>query len=179
LVLDVREYAGSKEVIGLGHWDFLPLRCPHVRHPAEPDVSSLLTVAQAIAMIDATPVPPPRVEPVALAEADGRVLAGDIVADRDYPPFDRSLMDGYAVRVADVARVPVELNVVGEVAAGATGDAVRVEPGTAVAIMTGRRCRTARTAWCPSRTWRCRRRPARSACSARRPRPAGSSRGGQ
>jgi molybdopterin molybdotransferase len=59
-----------------------------------------------------------------------------VVADRDYPPFDRSLMDGYAVRVADVARTPVELMVIGEVAAGAVG-AASVSAGQAIAIMTG------------------------------------------
>ena len=41
------------------------------------------------------------VELVDLDEADGRVLAEDILADRDYPPFNRSAMDGYAIRFAD------------------------------------------------------------------------------
>jgi molybdopterin molybdotransferase len=71
-----------------------------------------------------------------LHEADGFVLAGEIRADRDYPPFDKSLMDGYAVRCVDVARLPVELRVVGEVAAGATSERGLAE-GEAIAIMTG------------------------------------------
>ena len=46
---------------------------------------------------------------------DGRVLAEDILADRDYPPFARSARDGFAVRAADL---PGELRVIGEVRAG-------------------------------------------------------------
>jgi molybdopterin molybdotransferase len=102
---------------------------------SEPDVSDLLTVAQAIAIIDATPVQP-RIVEVPLGDADGLVLAQDIRADRDYPPFDKSLMDGYAVRCADVAQTPVELRVIGEIAAG-TIAARGVAKGEAFAIMTG------------------------------------------
>ena len=40
-------------------------------------------------------------ETIDLDEADGRVLAEDIFADRDYPPFNRSAMDGYAIRFED------------------------------------------------------------------------------
>ena len=43
------------------------------------------------------------VEEVPLEEAVGRVLAEDVASDVDMPPFDRSAMDGYAVRAADVA----------------------------------------------------------------------------
>ena len=102
---------------------------------SEPDVSDLLTVAQAIAIIDATPVQP-RIVEVPLGDADGLVLAQDIRADRDYPPFDKSLMDGYAVRCADVAQTPVELRVIGEIAAG-TIAARGLAKGEAFAIMTG------------------------------------------
>ena len=58
------------------------------------------------------------VEDVALGEALGRVLAEDVSADLELPPFDRSMMDGYAVRAADVARAPVRLRVAGSVRAG-------------------------------------------------------------
>jgi len=103
---------------------------------SEPDVSDLLTVAQAIEVIDAADVAP-RVADVALADADGLVLAEDIVADRDYPPFDKSLMDGYAVRCADLAeKSQATLKVVGEVAAGQSADRA-LAPGEALAIMTG------------------------------------------
>src|ERR1700674_642024 len=54
-------------------------------------------------------------EPVALLDANGRVLAEQILADRPYPPFPRSARDGFAVRAADV---PGELRVIGEVRAG-------------------------------------------------------------
>jgi molybdopterin molybdotransferase len=102
---------------------------------SEPDVSDLLTVQQAIAVLDSVEVTP-RVVRVPLAEAQGRYLAEDLTADRDYPPFDKSLMDGYAVRAADVATTPATLRVTGEVAAGQQS-ARAVGPGEAMAIMTG------------------------------------------
>src|SRR5204862_3503430 len=55
---------------------------------------------------------------------------------RDYPPFNKSLMDGFAVRAADVARTPAELRVVDRLAAGRVAT-VHVGPGEATAIMTG------------------------------------------
>lgn len=70
---------------------------------------------------------------VAVLEAAGRVLAEDIFADRDYPPFDRSARDGFAVRAVDV---PGELEVLGEVRAGEAFDG-EVSPGITVEIMTG------------------------------------------
>ena len=57
-------------------------------------------------------------EEVALPDAVGRVLAEDVSADADLPPFDRSAMDGYAVRASDVAAAPVILDVAGQVRAG-------------------------------------------------------------
>src|SRR5215475_8443648 len=72
-------------------------------------------------------------ESVPLAEALGRVLAADVVADRDQPPFHRSTRDGFAVRAADLPRT---LALVGEIAAGqALGRAVG--PGETAEIMTG------------------------------------------
>ena len=100
---------------------------------SEPAVSDLLTVSQAIAIIDATPISPRMVE-VPLQEAQGLRLAEDLRADRNYPPFDKSLMDGFAVRCADLGKG--ELKVVGEVAAGQTARQ-SVGPGEAMAIMTG------------------------------------------
>ncbi len=75
-------------------------------------------------------------ERIALKEALGRVLAEDIVADSDLPPFDRSQMDGYALRAADVQKVPARLKIVGESAAG-RGWHQRMGSGEAVRIMTG------------------------------------------
>jgi molybdopterin molybdotransferase len=95
----------------------------------------MITVEEAIRIIkeqaEALPV-----ETVALADALGRVLAEDIVADSDLPPFDRAQMDGYAVRSADTAIVPVQLRVAGESAAG-RGWHDSMKPGEAVRIMTG------------------------------------------
>ena len=76
-------------------------------------------------------------EPVALTEALGRVLARDVVAPFDVPPADNSAVDGYAIRVADLA--PAErarLRVVSDLAAGSTFDRP-LGPGEALRIMTG------------------------------------------
>lgn len=93
--------------------------------------------AQERVMRVAEPLAPVTVD---LADAIGRVLAHDVVATEPVPPFANSAVDGYAVRAADVstatAQSPVELPVVGELAAGAAAS-VSVEPGTAVRIMTG------------------------------------------
>src|SRR5215203_1217808 len=75
-------------------------------------------------------------ESVPLECALGRVLATDIVADSDLPPFDRSQMDGYAVRAADVQTAPARLKIVGESAAG-KGWHNQLDEGQAVRIMTG------------------------------------------
>jgi molybdenum cofactor synthesis domain-containing protein len=75
-------------------------------------------------------------ERVPLPEATGRFLAEDIVADSDVPPFDRSQMDGYAVRAADVYNTPARVRIVGESAAGA-GWHNQMNAGEAVRIMTG------------------------------------------
>jgi molybdopterin molybdotransferase len=75
-----------------------------------------------------------------LDQAEGGVLAEDVLASTPLPPFDNSAMDGYAVRSADLAgataQTPVTLAVRGEIAAGDTGS-YRVEPGSCLRIMTG------------------------------------------
>jgi molybdopterin molybdotransferase len=75
-------------------------------------------------------------ERVPLENARGRYLAQDIVADSDLPPFDRSQMDGYALRADDVQQVPTKLKIVGESAAG-RGWHREIKEGEAVRIMTG------------------------------------------
>jgi molybdopterin molybdotransferase len=75
-------------------------------------------------------------ERVELANALARYLAEDIVADSDLPPFDRSQMDGYALRAADTTTAPAKLKIVGESAAG-RGWHKEMEDGEAVRIMTG------------------------------------------
>lgn len=99
------------------------------------DVSSLIGVAEAIKIIDAAPVSP-RIERVKLAAAQGRRLAAEVRADRDAPPLDKSQMDGYAVRSADVTAEAAQLRFVGEIAAGQVpGEPLRA--GQTIAIMTG------------------------------------------
>ena len=75
-------------------------------------------------------------EKVAIHESLDRVLAEDIVADTDLPPFNRSQMDGYAVRAEDTNDAPVRLRIVGESAAG-KGWHHQLKAGEAVRIMTG------------------------------------------
>ncbi len=78
-------------------------------------------------------VAPLAAETVPLVQSSGRVLAEDIAAVRDQPPFDASAMDGWAVRAADT---PGRLKIVGESAAG-HGYESTVGPGEAVRIFTG------------------------------------------
>ena len=80
--------------------------------------------------------PPAAPVEVGFEQAQGLVLAADVVAAEQVPPFDNSAVDGYAVRVADLERVPVELAVVAEVAAGGVTDRV-LAAGEAIRIMTG------------------------------------------
>ena len=78
------------------------------------------------------------VDEVPLSEASGRVLASDVESDVDLPPFEKSAMDGFAVRLADFAGAEgeVELEVLGESKAGAPyGGPIR--DGQCVAIYTG------------------------------------------
>ena len=74
---------------------------------------------------------------VGLADAGGLVLAADVVAGEDVPPFANSAVDGYAVIASDTATAPAELTVVGELAAGAAPPAVPIGAGETIRIMTG------------------------------------------
>ena len=76
------------------------------------------------------------VEVVPLDDAQGRILAEPVAADRDTPPTDRSAMDGFAVR-ADEATAGETLQVRGELPAGGSGEGIQVERGTAIRIFTG------------------------------------------
>ncbi|GGA85698.1 molybdopterin molybdenumtransferase MoeA [Brucella endophytica] len=96
---------------------------------------ALLPVDEALARLlaDATALGE---ETIPLMQAGGRVLARPVTARHTQPPFDASAMDGYALRGADVASVPVELTVIGESAAGKRFSGT-VAPGEAVRIFTG------------------------------------------
>jgi molybdopterin molybdotransferase len=77
----------------------------------------------------------PRTEFIPLLASQGRILAQDILSDRDYPPFDRSIRDGYAVHAADT-HPGATLRCIGELKAGDT-PSTSVQPGTCIQIMTG------------------------------------------
>ncbi|MEP7455565.1 gephyrin-like molybdotransferase Glp [Phyllobacterium sp. SB3] len=101
-------------------------------------MAGLLPVDEALsriigAAVEAEP------ETVALSDAGGRVLATDLCAKRQQPPFAASAMDGYAVRAADVAQLPAILKLIGQSAAGHAfsgslnaGEAVRIFTGAPV-----------------------------------------------
>ncbi|HEV8370548.1 MAG TPA: gephyrin-like molybdotransferase Glp [Pyrinomonadaceae bacterium] len=95
----------------------------------------MISVAEAIQIVrdQTSPLPTER---VTLQDSLGRVLAQDVIADSDLPPFDRSQMDGYAVRAHDTNDAPVRLKIVGESAAG-KGWHQEMQAGEAVRIMTG------------------------------------------
>jgi molybdopterin molybdotransferase len=84
--------------------------------------------------------PPPPTETIEFAEdptrALGRIVAEDVRADRNYPPFNRSTRDGFALRAADATKPGAKLRLIGESRAGVSF-AGMVEPGTCVQIMTG------------------------------------------
>jgi molybdopterin molybdotransferase len=97
--------------------------------------------AKVIETIHARPCPAPlEQETISIAgdpaQALGRVLAESILADRNYPPFNRSTRDGFAVKAADATTAGVKLRIVGESRAGVPFIGV-VESGTAVQTMTG------------------------------------------
>ncbi|MEU5594552.1 gephyrin-like molybdotransferase Glp [Streptomyces sp. NPDC020298] len=105
--------------------------------PAGPD--HLWSVEEHLEDILATVRPLDPIE-LQLLDAQGCVLVDDVTVPVSLPPFDNSSMDGYAVRVADVAgaseEFPAVLDVVGDVAAGAA-HLTPVGPGQAARIMTG------------------------------------------
>lgn len=104
---------------------------PHHRCQA----AHLLTPQQTWSVISEHLAPlPARTLP--LDEAHGCVLAEPVCADRDLPPADRSAMDGFAVRAADLENAPATLRVIGEIAAGSAATPV-VAPGTCARIFTG------------------------------------------
>jgi molybdopterin molybdotransferase len=96
---------------------------------------ALLPVSEALALILAG-VEPLAEELVPLAEAHRRVLAQDLRAGRDQPPFAASAMDGFAVRSQDLATLPAHLKVIGNAPAGRRFNG-SVGPGEAVRIFTG------------------------------------------
>jgi molybdenum cofactor synthesis domain-containing protein len=101
----------------------------------EHDVDEMVPLEQVQRTVvgSCLPLPPIR---LVLGASLGHVLAADVHAPGDLPPFANTAMDGYAVRASDTSVVPVELEVLGVLAAG-TPPSTAVEPGTAIQIMTG------------------------------------------
>lgn len=95
----------------------------------------MLSVEEALASVvrHASPV---GVQQVTLHEALGRVLATEVSSGIDSPPFDKSMMDGFAVRAADLAGGSAALEVIETITAGQVGTKT-VGPGQATRIMTG------------------------------------------
>lgn len=95
----------------------------------------MLTAAQALEQLLAPALPVSEVEAVAMQAALGRVLAQDVVSLVDVPPLDNTAMDGYAIRVADLATHSGALQVAQRIPAGSMGVELRI--GTAARIFTG------------------------------------------
>ena len=97
----------------------------------------MMSVDEAVGIIAARVTPVKEIETVALKEADGRILAGDILAPLPLPPFTNSAVDGYAVRSRDLPKgAEAAFAVSGRIQAGsAASEAIR--PGQAIRIFTG------------------------------------------
>jgi molybdopterin molybdotransferase len=85
-------------------------------------------VLESVGLVDA--------EMVRLEQSLGRVLAGNVRANRDLPPYDVSAMDGFALRSADLAKVPATLVVIEDIKAGNMPTRI-VQAGQCARIMTG------------------------------------------
>ena len=95
----------------------------------------LMSLDDALDRLLAQVEPLRRIESVSTFEADGRVLAADLVAALQVPPQDNASMDGYTLKASDVSHVGAVLRVTQRVPAGAAPHAL--EPGTAARIFTG------------------------------------------
>ena len=94
-----------------------------------------MSLDTALAQLLGHAVPLGAHEIVSSFDADGRVLAEDLVAALDVPAHDNSAMDGYAVRAADITAAGTVLKVTQRIAAGSTG--TLLAPGEAARIFTG------------------------------------------
>src|SRR3984893_4932045 len=106
---------------------------------AQPEQANILSFEEARTVVEdhAFHLQPRGRELLALLDAQGRVLAEPIHADRDFPPFPRATRDGYAIKASDPENLPTDLQIVGEIKAGGTPTGLAVQSGQAVAIMTG------------------------------------------
>ena len=95
----------------------------------------LLPLDEALARLLTFATPALDAESVPVGDADGRVLAQEVVSALHVPPHDNSSMDGYALRCTDIAAPGVQLSVSQRIAAGSSGTPLQV--GTAARIFTG------------------------------------------
>ena len=100
----------------------------------------MLDVDQAIALVLAQCRELPAAR-VALPQSLFRTLAEPVATDIDQPPFDRSLMDGYAIQAADTLNPPAKLRLAGQIAAGVmpqsklqTGEAMQINTGAPIPV---------------------------------------------
>src|ERR1700685_1435328 len=102
--------------------------------------ATILSFEQARHLVEkhAATLRPQGKELAKLPDSPGKFRAEPVLADRNFPPFPRATRDGYAVRAADLAKLPATLQVITEIKAGATaGASLKIESGQAAAIMTG------------------------------------------
>ena len=109
---------------------------------AQEQFLTVLPREEAVRRFESALVPAPvGTERAELSEALGRVLAEDVASPGDVPPFDRSAVDGFAVRAADIAAAretaPVALRLNDEIVACGVAPTGVVAPGTATAVATG------------------------------------------
>jgi len=101
---------------------------------------NIVPVADAVATVIRIS-PEPAAETVPVQSAAGRILAAAVTADRDIPGFDRSVVDGYAVRAADTAgagdAIPALLTCTGRITMGRQDAGAALGPGTCAYIPTG------------------------------------------
>jgi molybdopterin molybdotransferase len=111
----------------------------HFGMAAQPEQASILSFEDARALVEAhaSRLRPRGRELLGILDAQRRVLAEPIYADRDFPPFPRSTRDGYAIRASDLDKLPADLQIIGEIKAGGTPSALSVAAGQGAAIMTG------------------------------------------
>jgi molybdopterin molybdotransferase len=102
--------------------------------------TSILSFEEARSLVEqhAASLRPRGKELVPLLDGAEQILAEPLIADRDFPPFRRAARDGYALRSADLQKLPATLDVIAEIRAGAVAEhQIQIGPGQAAAIMTG------------------------------------------
>ena len=101
----------------------------------------MVSVSDALKIMLDSVKPLQNQEEISILEARGRVLAEDIFAAENIPPFNNSAMDGYALRSEDVKQAAkgddVSLKIIGEIQAGGDFQGKKITQGTAIRIMTG------------------------------------------